>query len=306
MKLFSGLRFWSKWIIFTINQRWQKSRRIKAYITCAGNNDGVGAQVHAVFSTMLFAKLYDLTYIHTPFTSIQHNASGIEDWENKWEHFFSIGTGETAIRSATAVLPTAQPLRHPLLLWKKPGVLYSVRNCHECTDLVPDQYDLIRTELQQKFFAGKEFKTPPGAGHIKHIAVHIRRGDVSSGMNSDRYTNVETIIQVLEQIFIFMSDNRIPYKLHIYSQGKAEEFALFDRYQPVMHLSENEYDSFFGLVSADILVMAKSSFSYAAALLSRGIIIYDDFWHRPLSSWVPLKQKDPAQLHARLKSFITN
>jgi hypothetical protein len=39
-------------------------------------------------------------------------------------------------------------------------------------------------------------------------------------------------------------------------------------------------------IEADILIMAKSCFSYVAALLSDGIKIYEEWHFPPLSSWV--------------------
>jgi hypothetical protein len=32
--------------------------------------------------------------------------------------------------------------------------------------------------------------------------------------------------------------------------------------------------------------MAKSSFSYVAGLLNEGIVVYEPFWHQPLTRWV--------------------
>ena len=40
------------------------------YITRTGRVDGVGCQIQAVLSTLLFAHLNGLTYLHTPFREI--------------------------------------------------------------------------------------------------------------------------------------------------------------------------------------------------------------------------------------------
>jgi hypothetical protein len=53
-----------------------------------------------------------------------------------------------------------------------------------------------------------------------------------------------------------------------------------------MHLNGDVFECLHSLITADILVMAKSSFSYTAALLSRGIVIYSPFWHAPLQQWI--------------------
>ena len=40
------------------------------------------------------------------------------------------------------------------------------------------------------------------------------------------------------------------------------------------------------MATADALIISRSSFSYFAALFSRGIIIYFAFWHHPLKEWL--------------------
>jgi len=40
------------------------------------------------------------------------------------------------------------------------------------------------------------------------------------------------------------------------------------------------------LIYADILVLAKSSFSYVAGLLNDGIVVYEPFWHAPRPDWI--------------------
>ena len=39
------------------------------------------------------------------------------------------------------------------------------------------------------------------------------------------------------------------------------------------------------MVVAEVLVTAKSSLSYSAALLNKNTIYYINFWHKPLNSW---------------------
>jgi hypothetical protein len=43
------------------------------------------------------------------------------------------------------------------------------------------------------------------------------------------------------------------------------------------------------MVSADVLVMAKSAFSYSAALFSKGIKVYIPCGHRALKDWLVVK-----------------
>jgi hypothetical protein len=48
----------------------------------------------------------------------------------------------------------------------------------------------------------------------------------------------------------------------------------------------NSWQSLTSLANADILIMSKSSFSYIGAVLNTsGLVIYQQFWHEPLSRW---------------------
>jgi hypothetical protein len=64
------------------------------------------------------------------------------------------------------------------------------------------------------------------------------------------------------------------------------DYDEFDKEGLCFHLNENMFDTFTGLVAADILVTSRSSFSYTAAILSDGIIYYQPFWHPPGEKWI--------------------
>jgi hypothetical protein len=303
------LKYCFKSAIFFVNNPLQKYRKTSnTFITCSGNSDGVGAQVHAVVSTILFAKLFNLQYVHTSFLNIEHNPTKTSDWENRWENFFSLGYNEMGIAQIKGQSINTVHLKHPLMIWKKSNVLYTVRNCHECTDLFVDKYSQIIDSLKYKFSIGKENKNiDESSSNIKQIAVHVRRGDVkNSGIHKSRFTEIQEIDKILGEIVSFCNSKKFQFQIHVYSQGTQGEFAAFQKYHAFLHLNENEYDSFFSLVSADILVMAKSAFSYTAALLSNGLIFYDDFWHRPLKNWVAFKQKNCSLYYKKLEMHFTS
>ena len=73
---------------------------------------------------------------------------------------------------------------------------------------------------------------------------------------------------------------------HIYSQGDIDNFSLYMNENVELHINEDIKKTFIGLVYADILVMSPSSFSYAAALLNNGIIIYKPYHAKPKKEWI--------------------
>ncbi len=277
-----------KQLLLVINRPIQKSRRTaQTYITCSGNYDGIGAQVHATLSTMLFAKSYGLIYVHTPFAHIEHNRANTKNWVQEWENFFCLGDNEISMDSLQPGVSSAIALRHPLKVWKRKKTLFQVNNCHEFADLQPDFYEAIIPAIKTKFSkgsAGSFLSKKPN--QPKKIAIHVRRGDVTfEGKNKVRFTRDIDIILVLERVLSYLKSKHYGYEIHVFSQGSLDDFKAFCPFEVQFHLNENEFETFTSLVSADILLTAKSSFSYAAALLTEAFVIYDEFWHKPLSRW---------------------
>jgi len=70
-----------------------------------------------------------------------------------------------------------------------------------------------------------------------------------------------------------------------FSQGDRSDFKGIENVR--FHLDEDVFSTFHHLVSADVIVMAKSSFSWVAALLSKGIKIHArGSYHGKMSSWL--------------------
>lgn len=71
------------------------------------------------------------------------------------------------------------------------------------------------------------------------------------------------------------------------------------------------WNDFVEMISSDILVMSKSSFSYLCALLNpNAIIIYTPFWHPPLKNWLVYRSDDTwlvefrKELSQRIGTFV--
>ncbi|NJN11917.1 MAG: hypothetical protein HC836_29305 [Richelia sp. RM2_1_2] len=266
----------------------------KCYITCAGKNDGAGAQALAILSTQLFAYNTGIKYVHTPFKNIQHNNENKSDWEKSWEEFFGLGKGELKIDeldlSCINSIQISDVSQIPL---NTSGNLYIVSQCHDYANLFPNRYKNLKEKLIEKYLSCSKDKYLSNVYDSTNlnIVLHIRRGDITSkGNSSERYTSNDVINYILQNIISSISNLNLKCSINIYSQGQPEEFKkIIDKYQNYninMHLNECVFQTFHGLVNADILLMSKSTFSYTAALLSRGIKIYEPFYHRPLDNWL--------------------
>jgi hypothetical protein len=265
-----------------------KRRTIKTqncFITCTGKIDGIGAQVQAVFSTMLFAKEFGITYAHTPFDEIWSDHSSKE-----WENFFNLGKDEVIINEIDKPPLNVVHINHPLFISFKPNTLYIVEHCHSFVD--SNNNAKLYSKLTDRFIekyqdsSKEDYKSFYEVGKI-NIAIHVRRGDVSkTGEHSERYTDSLYYKYLLNNIKSILIDLKIDSSIHLYSQGNIDDFHELKGLDINYHLDECVFTTFNNLVLSDVIIMSKSTYSYSAALLSKAIIIYEPFWHKPLKDWI--------------------
>jgi hypothetical protein len=241
--------------------------------------------MHAIFSVMLYARCNRITYLHTSIASVEHNDLADEFWAEKWEQTFSPGYAELQLsafdlRRVRVVPADTMMFEHPE---PQPGepVLLVASECHWYADSHPDFYSLIQPQLIRKYQRNCH---PERAGNgTLFVAVHVRRGDVGEHYLAERFTYNSTVLNQIDQLSRALTS--VPHEIHVFSEGREEDFGEI-RDRAVMHLNGDVFECLHSLITADILVMAKSSFSYTAALLSRGIVIYSPFWHAPLQQWI--------------------
>ena len=276
---------------------WHKQKRKNAdncFVTCSGKTDGVGAQIQAVLSTMLFANELGFKYVHTPFERISHpfcsekiksNINNANSYESKWEAFANLDFNEFTIDKIKSNELDVVQVSHPRQIKKATNTLYVIPHCHKFADRNPNLYSKLLPKFQQKYAqsSGKpELYFDPSK---INVAIHIRRGEISKE-NSKRYTSNHFVSNIIKKISTVLNDYGHKPIFHIYSQGDDADFSEIAQDSIFFHLNECQFTTFHHMVSADVLVMARSSFSYSAALFSKGIIFYLPFWHRPLQNWI--------------------
>jgi hypothetical protein len=269
--------------------------------------DGAGAQAQAVLSTQLFAAETGIQYVHTPFQSLDHHPSGSDAaaWAQRWESFLNLGEGERPIGEIGRREFRVRRIKKPRHVKQRFNVLYVIEHCHTFADRRPDLYRKHLDKFRGRYHdAAKDDLLRFSEGVLK-VAAHLRRGDALQDENlADRVTEDDFALRVLEQVRTALDHSRVSYEMHVYSQGRREDFAAFEHRGAIVHLDDDPFAAFHNLVCADVLIMAKSSFSYTAALLSRGVKIYESFWHKPLSEWTPVGADGPFDT-ARLSRMIS-
>jgi hypothetical protein len=245
-------------------------------ITCPGlRGEGAGSQALMIMKTINFARLCGLTYVHTPFTRIEHAERPMEEWATSWETFFNLGAGEVVCDTARQEVVNFSANCNNLercfgWYWRRDEF------AHHFKTMVP--------EFRRKYYLNKSSRTTDEVT----VAVHIRRGDVLPD-NQDYFTSNETVLRTITAIKQVFDIHQVKHRISIYSQGSRADFAQLSLPNVEFFLDVDAIWTMEELIEADILVMAKCCFSYYAALICDGIKIGDpDRWFiSPTDSWIP-------------------
>ena len=258
------------------------------YITMDGRSDGAGAQLHGLISVMALAQEAGWTYLHTPVQNLEHNYTGDPGYDSRWEIFANLGAGEIQIAETEKLWKQEKRAASFLKLAYTPGTLFKVTQCHHLTKIVPEVYESLMPKLRQRYLHSPIPKTTPFTKDALNIALHVRRGDVQAQDNANRFTGNTQLRQIIEDLTRKLAGYNP--RIFLYSQGDPTDFAEIDTGNIHFQLDIDPLLTWHHLIMADVLVMAKSSFSYTAGLLSSGIVLYQPFWHPPLDSWISMSE----------------
>lgn len=131
------------------------------------------------------------------------------------------------------------------------------------------------------------------ACHLSHapymgrrIVVHIRRGDVSTRAHPHRYTPNRYYHRLLDELSIVLGS---AVHVTIHSQAASDEpFDSFRARGAVVKLDSCLEEVWHDMISADVLIMSKSSFSYVPGIYNPRLVLYQPFWHGCLPWWIDL------------------
>mmetsp|Transcript_20796 Transcript_20796/g.54549 ORF Transcript_20796/g.54549 Transcript_20796/m.54549 type:complete len:367 (+) Transcript_20796:77-1177(+) len=122
-------------------------------------------------------------------------------------------------------------------------------------------------------------------GNGPMVAMHVRRGDVSQWRNPDRYTKNEFYYDLAARIRAQLPGAEV----HVWSETAGssvpEDFDGFRARNITVHLDTDIVETWSHMAQSQVLVMAKSSFSFISAILNRGCVVYQPWLTRPIRSF---------------------
>mmetsp|Transcript_6964 Transcript_6964/g.10626 ORF Transcript_6964/g.10626 Transcript_6964/m.10626 type:complete len:362 (-) Transcript_6964:143-1228(-) len=254
----------------------------KECVTLSQRKDGFGMRYLGVMSGVAWAAWTNRSYCHTPFESQSTHNEDIKV-ANKVIGFYK---GKDCSKCAVG----------------RNGIFkHAFFEKQESIDVIFNE--CIRSQLREKFDKGISalgIENPVGErkGYL-NVAVHVRRGDImdvekETLYGKRRYTSMEQTAEMMNAIREKFGDQKLLF--NVFSEGLAKEFSILtDGHDDVqLHLLgiNGMWTTYFSFVHADILLMAKSSFSFTAAALRNGtkatLVFYPLPWtlpYKPLISW---------------------
>jgi hypothetical protein len=255
------------------------------------NDDGFGENYKFIIYAILYAEYLNEEFHYTKMSNIEHNYDSDIEFVTKKEKLINIINN--------------YPIAKEHIQYKRPDRF-------ELLHFFENNIDFCIKSKSLKYLKNifKEVNETKFDSSFCNIAIHIRKMNIQDISKSNLQvpgTDVpidlyNTIIRQLKNIY-----NNC--KIHIYSQTEnnlelSKEKSSFDFEDDsiVLHLNETVEKTFIDFVYADVLVVAPSSFSYSAGLLSDGVIYYIESCHKALPNWNMVEHY--VSTHDRYRFFI--
>ena len=255
----------------------------KKAFTIAGKTDGFGAQFQAQMSGIAFAAgRPGEQYVHSPMgrKGMDEDLHGqTEEDGADMDHFGGMGSFSVQWADVPSDVH-ARIQSHEYIKAVHEATSSELEGCFYTS--------AVRQLLRDRYHSTPKPSLPAccseGGGYV---AIHIRRGDVSEERYAGRFTSNETYAQLLPLV----AEQHPGIPIVVFSQGDSADFAELTSSEGLevrLFLNGSVRTTFHALVCAKALLVAKSSFSYSAALLCEGTVYSDliaQWWHQPLPDW---------------------
>lgn len=258
-------------------------------------NEGVGAQYQRILGLLGIAKVHGLKFIHRMVT-VGHNYDNDPLWNQKWDKLFNIKSLTEGIDINNKKIINCDKINNKDIgmILKNNDCILSVKNPFDVVDALPNiYYKAIQEEIREAYV--KNNKNLPlylFDKSKKNIAIHIRV--INHYDDKHEINNYDNLvgrfdIQVNQYISLiaFFKKNYSDHDIYIFSQDN-----IYKKYKTIteipnikLHVDTDAITTFHHLSNADILVIAKSSFSYLAGLYNKNIVMYSPLQSPPLDEW---------------------
>ncbi|KLE35267.1 hypothetical protein [Aurantiacibacter luteus] len=262
------------------------------------DGEGAGSRALMLLWTMGFCRIFGVAYAHTPLTRLTHADRPQAEFDTAWEAFFNLGAGEAAAGDDAADLFLLSHVKlpeggdctrflDPPLERPRPAYYLEIDSLEH--DALRRFYAFEFVEVLSAALpeARRRFRAanPRAGSDLVKVAVHLRRGDVGPE-RSDMWTSDEQVAATLAGVAGVLDAMGLAHRITLYSEGERGQFAALEGLRPRMVLDGDPIQTMRGLADADVLVSAKSCFSYVAGLLGDGVVLAEASRWPAMPGWI--------------------
>jgi hypothetical protein len=260
------------------------------------NTEGIGAMVQYQLFTYALSRILKINYFFEPFKKMQHyqyfNISQ-EHFCLDINNFFNFPNELENKEEARIIDVTLNDNLQKLIdkfSFSNEKIIFNIKDNNfmkavdskikiiEKFDILNDISEKINLKKDLKYFHNNEF----------NISIHIRKKTMTDCCNSPmreyfKDDSKNKIINVLEQTIQKFDQKGKKTVINVYSQGNENDFNFIKnkfKTNVKLHIEEYPIVSLYHMIHSDVLIMANSSFSYIAHLLSKNItLVRNNFYH---------------------------
>jgi hypothetical protein len=269
------------YLLFPKNKLEKKIKR--SYLSINVNFGArIGHQFANYNAAIFYAKKLDLTHIHTEFPD--------KKWEKTLDINFNCISSESLIETGFKKIQLPRfkenniseisKIKKIIQSYCKKKVVFFLETDQPYTN----QYE-VASILQQKFFSSPQRKKEKLIYKKSNfnISVHVRMGDIlqNAKIRKQRFLDIDYFINAINKsLSIIKTKKKIV--IHIFAEKNYKSFLKLKQFNNIQFCYNlNQYKTFLHFIYADLLITSKSSFSYKAALINRGIkLCPKQFWHK--------------------------
>ena len=279
-----------------------------------GHHEGAGSLYQDYIAAWIMSRALGIGYGHIR-PEYVHHAESDPEYVEKWEQMFGF-LAATSVRSGFPVV--SLEVQKPI----SPNLSYVLSSAKRFVDLNRPKFERVKNDLRQNFFQYVKYspkKVLWDSSKKFKIALHLRNANRNDevlpyslpwelftynyGPNQNHQFYSRYYSTILNKIKDELGHENVD--IHVFSQGDAKDFEEIVATGATLHLDEvDALDSFWHFVHADVLVMAKSSFSYLACLLNPNVKIIRNCFRHYLPSEVAIVDDDfNGTMHQKLREI---
>lgn len=281
--------------------------------------DGAGAQIQRIISIYLIAKQYNVNYIHSGLARMTYQGAKCLE-ENKPDPDQMAGYN-THIDLPSDPAPAQFDISgkvfdiSPQLIEEYRDKPQNTLFIIQFAGTIIDQHPHLLLAAQ-KLLPFPWTQRPSLKGRPIQVAVHVRRGELFV-VDSDRMLPNSYYVECIKAISSLFQKYSLPFEIHLHTEVLTKAILVTPSHHGIcervkdpklvtpedshmedfegipnliLHVNEHPMEALKALTVSDVLIASRSSFSYIAAIMKKGgVIFFHPFWHSLAPEWIPTR-----------------